>query len=63
MTNRFEVDDRNFGLSLAHAIVLANCGDTIVVRTESQKILAEQLLRKNKPNVEIHLVLEPPLES
>ncbi len=58
-TNRIEIDDKNYGLSLGQAIILAEYGDTIIVHTESQRELGESLARLEKPAVHIHFVVKP----
>jgi hypothetical protein len=57
--NRIGIEDRNLGLSLAQAILLAEFGDIIVVHTDSQKQLGERLTKQRKPDTKIVFVVEP----
>ena len=59
MTHRTEIDDRQFGLTLAQAIILAQFGDVIVVHSEAQKQLGENIARMKKPDIKIDFVVEP----
>ena len=59
MTHRTEIDDRYFGLTLAQAIILAQFGDVIVVHSEAQKQLGEQVAGMRKPDIKIDFVVEP----
>ncbi len=61
--NRIVVDKRNWGVSLAHAILLAQSGDTIVVHAEAQKALGEAMARMRQPNKRITFVVEPSEEA
>jgi hypothetical protein len=56
---RVEINQRDLGLSLAQAILLAEYGDVIVVHRESDKRLGEGLARQRRPGVRIDFVVEP----
>jgi len=63
MRNRFVVGEKRSQVNLAQAVVLAEFGDVVVVRTEREKSLGEALARRSKPATRIDFIVNPNVNS
>jgi hypothetical protein len=61
MPRQIEIDEKEWGVSLANAIVTAGSDDIIVVHSEEQRRLGERLWKLHRPNITIHFLLKSDL--